>query len=203
MEERKILSESQSGFRRGRSTIDNIFILNHLAQKERKRAGKEAKVYALFVDLKATFDNVERETLWEILLSKRVDKSLIARIKKIYEETDVVIRTKEGFIDKFSTKKGVRQGYVISPLLFNVYIAGIDKEMEDRGIRNIAIGNTRVWTIAYADDIVVLAKNREALLDMMSTLGKFLKKRKLELGTEKTKMVVFNRNRKEKREVWK
>lgn len=75
--------------------------------------------------------------------------------------------------------------------------------MEDRGIGNIAIGNTRVWTIAYADDIVVLAKNREALLDMMNTLGKFLKKRKLELGTEKTKMVVFNRNRKEKREVWK
>lgn len=64
VEDKKILPESQDGFRKGRFTIDNIFILNHLVQREGGK--KEAKVYALFVDLKAAFDNVQREVLWRL-----------------------------------------------------------------------------------------------------------------------------------------
>lgn len=59
VEKKEILPESQAGFRKGRSTIDNIFILNHLVQREKRKVGKEAKIYALFVDLKAVFDNVK------------------------------------------------------------------------------------------------------------------------------------------------
>lgn len=55
-----LLPESQAGFRRGRATIDNIFVLNHIIQREKKKRNKEGRVYA-FVDLKASFDNVETE----------------------------------------------------------------------------------------------------------------------------------------------
>lgn len=61
IEERKLIPENQAGFRKGRETIDNIFIMNHLIQREGKE--EEKKVYAIFVDLKAAFDNVEREKL--------------------------------------------------------------------------------------------------------------------------------------------
>jgi len=72
--------------------------------------------------------------------------------------------------------------------------------------KNINIGevaiNIRIWNLAYADDIVLLAKNRIALIDM-DTLRRFLKGRKLELCAEKTKTVIFNKHGKEKKEVWK
>ncbi|XP_024888003.1 uncharacterized protein LOC112464939, partial [Temnothorax curvispinosus] len=108
-------------------------------------------------------------------------------IKEIYKETEVTIRTRDGFTKCFKTKKGVRQGCVMSPALFNLYNADIDKVLEKRGIGGVELGGVRVWSLAYADDMVLVAKNREALLDMMSMLKRFLKDRKLELNTEKTK----------------
>lgn len=199
-EDKRILPESRSGFRRGRSTIDNIFILNHLVQREKEsgKGKKDKKVFAFFVDLKAAFDNVKREVLWTIMEKKGIDKRLISRIKKIYEEMILVIRCKDVCTDKFWIWKGVRQGCVLSPLLFNLYIADIDKEINKRGIEGLAVGGNRIWTIAYADDIVILAKNRVALLDMMDTLGRFLKNRELTLSAEKFKVLVFNKKDRKK-----
>lgn len=98
----------------------------------------------MFVDLKAAFDNVDRETLWRILREKGIKERILRRLQNIYEETTVMVRTKNGLTEKFATKKGVRQGCVSSPLLFNVYIADIDKEMCNRGIGGIAIGKSRI-----------------------------------------------------------
>lgn len=64
-ERKELLMESQCGFRRGRGTIDNVFVLNHLIQRE--KIEKKDKIYVVFVDLKAAFDNVDRELLWDIL----------------------------------------------------------------------------------------------------------------------------------------
>lgn len=55
--EKKILPEGQAGFRKGRSTMDNVFILNHIAHRGK---AKKEKTFALFVDLKAAFDTVNR-----------------------------------------------------------------------------------------------------------------------------------------------
>lgn len=95
------------------------------------------------------------------------------------------------------------QGCVMSPLLFNLYIADLDKEMKNRNIGGVQIGNQRIWSLAYADDIVLLANNREAIQDMMSRFKRFLAKRKLKLCTKKTKLLVSGRKGKEKKEVWK
>lgn len=55
-------------------------------------------------------------------------------------------------------KKGVRQSCVISPYLFNLYIADLDTELTKRGVGGIAVGKIRVWSMAYADDIVLVVK---------------------------------------------
>jgi len=196
------LPETQMGFRRGRSTMDGIFILNHLVQREWIEGEKEKKIYAFFADLRAAFDNVDRELLWDIFRKMGIREGLIRRLEKIYERTEVMVRTDEGMTEKFETSKGVRQGCVLSPLLFNMYIAGVDEEFRKRGIGGIELGCDRIWNLAYADDLVLIARNREALEDMMGTLRKFLKERKLELSAEKSKVLVFNKGRKEKKEEW-
>lgn len=86
----------------------------------------------MFVDLKAAFDNVDRVKLWKIMEEKGVEQGLMERIKKIYKETVVTIRTQNGFTKCFKTRKGVRQGCVMSPALFNLFITDIDKTLEMR-----------------------------------------------------------------------
>jgi len=197
-----LIPESQAGFRKGRSTLDNIFILNHVLQRELRQGGGNEKVYLFFVDLKAAFDRIDRNKLMEVLRRGGVKEELVRGIERIYKETIVTIRTGEGLTRSFKTAKGVRQGCVMSPLLFNIYMAELEERFERRGIGGVGVGNNRVWNLAYADDLVILAKNREAMLDMLQTLKRFLKERDMELNTEKSKMLVFNRKRKEKKERW-
>lgn len=192
--------ESQCGFRRGRGTIDNVFILNHLTQREKN--GSTDEIYAVFVDLKAAFDNVDRELLWDSLEKNRISEGLIRKLKKMHEEMVAAVRTEEGISEIFSSRKGVRQGCVLSPLLFNLYIADINVFMRNKGIEGVKLRKEKIWTLAYADDLVLIAKNKEAMLDMLGTLRGFFKDRRLnaiKLNAKKTKVLVFNKKDREKK----
>lgn len=144
----------------------------------------------MFVDLKAAFDNVYKEKLWEIIKKKGIESDIIRRIRKIYEETELTIRTKDGLTRNFNTKKGVRQEYVLSPVLFNLYVVDLDEALERRNIERVELGKSRIWSLVYADDMVLVAKNKDALKDMLKALKRFLKDRKLELNAEQTKISV-------------
>ena len=63
----------------------------------------------MFADLKAAFDKINRGRFWKTLRSKGVSEYLIRKIEKMYEETEVRIRTKQGYTQQFRTIKGVRQ----------------------------------------------------------------------------------------------
>jgi len=102
------------------------------------------------------------------LKRKGVKEQSIGRIEKIYEETEIMVRTTQGYTEGIKTRKGVRQGCVMSPILFNLYLAEIDEKMKERDIGGIGIGKTRIWSYV-ADDIVLVANNKEAMQDMMST----------------------------------
>ena len=91
---------------------------------------------------------------------------------------------------------------MLRPILFCLYIAGLEKAFKKRNIGGISIGKSRVWSLAYADDIVLVGNNKEAITDMMGTLKKFLQERSLILSVEKTKMMVFNKGKKCKKETW-
>ncbi|XP_043476186.1 uncharacterized protein LOC122507501 [Leptopilina heterotoma] len=200
VEGKNILPEGQAGFRKKRSTIDNIFVLNHVTQKAR---GKKDKVYGMFIDLKKAYDTVDREKLWNIMKKVGISEYLIEKVKEIYYETKVRIKKKDGLTDEFWTSKGVRQGCVLSPILFCIYLTELEEEFKVRNIGGVKIGSLRIWTLAFADDIVLLAYGRDALLDMMDTLKRFLKERQLILSVEKTKILVFNKGKRGKKEVWK
>jgi len=96
VERREMLPETQAGFKRGKSTMNNIFILSHLAQRGGETEGKERKVFALFADLKAAFDNVDRELLWRTLRGQGIEERMVNRLERIYDKTEVLVRTNEG-----------------------------------------------------------------------------------------------------------
>ena len=141
VEEKMLLPEGQAGFRKGRSTLDNIFILNHIVQRAKR---KNKKVYTMFVDLKAAFDTVDRETLWKILKNMGISEYLIQKLKGLHEENKVRIRMDSKVTREFWVTKGLRQGCVLSPILFCLYIAGLEEAFKNRNVGGIVIGKERV-----------------------------------------------------------
>jgi len=86
------------------------------------------------------------------------------------------------------------------PLLFNLYVADIEERLKNRGIRRIRIGRIKIWNLAYSDDLVLLAKNKDGMQDMILSFKGFKKNRKLELNVKKSKMLVFNRRDRDRKE---
>jgi len=74
-EEKRMIPETQAGFRRGRSTIDNIFMIIHV-QREGSKKGEDGKIFMMFADLKAAFDKVDRDKLWNCLKERGIRENL-------------------------------------------------------------------------------------------------------------------------------
>lgn len=108
LEEKKLLTESQAGFRKNRATRDHIFVLNSLIGNRLRRKGH--KLYMAFVDFKTAFDEIDRELLLEKLKKIGVNGKMLKMIGEIYRKTENEVITSEGITDSFRTWKGVRQG---------------------------------------------------------------------------------------------
>lgn len=102
IEEKKIVLETQGGFTKGKRVVDNLYVMHYVVERQLERG---EKMIAAFVDFKTAFDSVDRE--------------ILARCVKS------VIKVEESYGKRFWTSKGVRQGCLLSSLLFNVLIVNI------------------------------------------------------------------------------
>jgi len=203
MEEKGILPETQAGFRKKRGTMDNIYILQHVIRREVRKKG--GKMYGFFMDLKAAFDRVDRKRLWKAMEKRGVRRGLTERVKEIYESTKCAVRSQGKRSEWFWTEKGVRQGCPLNPLLFSILIADVEEKMRKGQVGGVLVEEERIWTLAYADDLVILAKSEEGMKEMLKRMERFLKRKKLQLNIEKTKMVCFKKGggrRREKEWKW-
>ena len=129
-----------------------------------------------------------------------ISEKLTRRIKEIYAETKNVVRIKNHNTKEFWTVRGVRQGCPLSPTLFNIYVAGLEEELRKGQAGGIVVGERKVWSLTYADDIVLMADREEELKEMLKRFKKFFNEVELELNTEKTKIVVFEKRRNKRRQ---
>lgn len=150
----------------------NIFVLDHLIQKENYK--EKGKIYALFVDLKAAFDNVERKQLsWKIIREKKIDKEIIRKIELIYDRTEIVIRRNKERIDRKIQDNERRQARLCDESTFiQLVYRGHKEDIGKTKYRRNRI-RTRNRSLEYADDMVFVAKNREAMLNMMDSIRRF------------------------------
>ena len=189
VEDKGLLPESQAGFRKSRSTIDNIYALNYLVEKVINQPG--GVLYAFFIDFSAAFDTIDRNLLWDKMQKFGISRGLIDRVKDIYKVTTCTVRIGDIETKEFLTTKGLRQGCPLIPILFALYIADLDQVLEKGQAGGVVIGKYKVMSLAYADDIVILAKTVREMIEMLGRLERYIKKRKLYLNVEKSKMMVF------------
>lgn len=189
--EKNILPESQAGFRENRGTIDNAYTLHHVV--ERELSHKKGKVYAFFMDLKSAFDKVDRGLLWKAMSRGGIRRGLVERTKEIYEETINVAKCKNQCSEEFWTSEGIRQGCPLSPTLFTVFTADMEKVLRNGQAGGLVVGKEKFWSLAYADDVVLVANKEEEMRDMIKRTERYLDRKKLTLNVEKSKLMIFSK----------
>ena len=95
-----------------------------------------------------------------------------------------------GLLDPIPSTHGLRQGGVISPILFNLYVDGI-KEIFDESCDPVKLFDSPLSHLMYADDLVLMATSQEGLNKCLSKLEKFCDTWQLEVNIEKSKVVIL------------
>ena len=191
VDDNNIISENQIGFKEKCRTADHIFTLKSITDIYKK---KKKKVYAAFIDLKKAFDTIWRTGLFYILLQKRVPPKLLRIIYSMYQNTNCRVKYSNGTSKVFPSSCGVKQGDVLSPLLFNIFINGITDKLEVPETEPVVLGESRISALLYADDIVLLSSTPSGLQKSLDVLGDFCDTWKLKVNTDKSKIMVFNSN---------
>ena len=193
-ERENILQDTQNGFRKMRCTIDNIYILNHCVNKS---ISKGQKLYAFFVDFRAAFDSIDRPLLFEFLNRVKAPQYLISAITDIYRCTPFKIEE-----NTFYTEKGLKQGCPLSPLLFAIFLSDLEKTLKNFQSGGVVIGREKIFSLAYADDLVLLSEREDDMREMIGAFYRYTVKKKLTVNTSKSKMMVFSRGGRMSKNKW-
>ena len=118
----KITAEKQAGFRAGRSTTEQIFNLRILCEKYLQH---QQDLYHVFIDFKKAFDRVWHAALWATIKKYNISTNLIRVIKNLSDKATSAVLFNSSIGDRFRTAVGVRQGCLLSPTLFNIFLERI------------------------------------------------------------------------------
>ena len=119
------LPDVQAGFRKGRGTRDQIANIHWIIEKAR---AFQKNIYFCFIDYAKPFDSVDHNKLWKILKETGIPDHLTCLLKDLYAGREATVRT--GTPDWFQIGKGVCQGCILSPCLFNLYAEYIMRHAE-------------------------------------------------------------------------
>ena len=113
------LTDSQADFRKGRGTRDQIASIRWIMEKAREF---QKNIYFCFIDYAKVFDSVDHNNkLWKILKETGIPDHLTGLLRNLYAGQEATVRTRHGTTDWFQIRKGVCQGYMLSPYLLNLY----------------------------------------------------------------------------------
>jgi len=111
------LQDVQAGFQRGRGTRDQIANIRWIMEKVKEL---QKNIYFCFIDYAKAFDSVDHRKLWKIFKEIGVPVHLTCLLRNLYRSQEATLRIIHGTIDRFKIGKGVRQGCILSPWLFNI-----------------------------------------------------------------------------------
>lgn len=128
------------------------------------------------------------------LLTQNINGMFFNILKSMYIDNDICIKNNHSYRSRFfKSNVGVRQGDAISPTLFNLYISDLQRFL---GLDNDApvLDTTSVNCLMYADDIVLISRSEIGLQRLIDRLSDYCTRWKMEVNTDKTKVIKFSGN---------
>ena len=191
--ENKILKPEQLGFLAGNRTSDAHLILYSMIQQYCHQ--KNEKIFSCFVDFSKAFDTIPRDLLFQKLLDRGVNGKFFNNVKTLYANDNCCIKVGDKITESFLANQGVKQGCILSPLLFNIFLSDIVDQFKDKNCRPLKIDDSNdLSCLIWADNIVLTSQSEEGLRNMLSLLEQYVEKNRMSINTKKTKCMIFNKN---------
>ena len=159
------LPDVQAGFGKGRGIRDPTVNIHWLIKKAREF---QKNIYFCFIDYAKAFDCVAHNKLWKILKEMGIPDHLTCLFRNLYAGQEATVRSGHGTIDWFQIGKGVHQGCILSPCLFNFYAEYIMRNTRLKEAQaGIKIARRNINNLRYADDTTLMAESEEELKSLL------------------------------------
>ena len=150
----------------------------------------QKNIYFCFVDYTKAFDCVDHNKVWKILKEMGIPEHLTCLLRNLYAGQEATVRTGHETTDWFQIGKGVRQGCILSPCLFNLNAEYI---MRNAGLvdpqARITIAGRSINNLRYADNTTFMAESKEELKSLLMQVKEESEKVGLKLNIQKTKIM--------------
>ena len=184
---RKVITNLDS-ILKGRGSRDQITNIRWIIEKAREF---QKNIYFCFIDYAKAFDCVDHNKLWKILKEMGIPDHLTCLLRNLYAGQEATVRTRHGTTDWYQIGKGVCQGCILSPCLFNLYAEYI---MRNAGLEEtqavIKIAGRNINNLRYADDTTLMAESEEELKSLLMKVKEESEKVCLKLNIQKTKIMA-------------
>jgi len=151
----------------------------------------QKNIYFCFIDYAKTSDCVDYNKLWKILREMGIPDHLTCLLRNLYAGQEATVQPGHGTTDWFQTGKGVHQGCLLLPCLFNFYAEYIVRNAGlDEAQAGVKIAGRNINNLRYADDTTLMAESEEELKSLLMKVEEESEKVGLKLNTQKTKIVA-------------
>lgn len=150
-----IISDCQFGFRKGKSTVDAIFILQSVIKHY---LNNNKRLYVGFIDLKSCFDSICRNSLWLKMYKCGIQGKVLRIIRDMYDKVKSCVRCCNSYSDFFQYAVGLRQGEVISPIFFSIFVEDLELHLQDNLNSGLLIDDMVLILLLFADDMAIIGK---------------------------------------------
>ena len=182
------LADVQAGFRKVTGTRDQTGNIRWNIEKAREI---QNNIYFCFTDSAKAFDCVDHNKLWEILKEMGIPDHLTCLPRNLYAGQEATVRTGHGTTDWFQIGKGVYQGCILSPCLFNLYAEYIMRNAGlDEAQAGIKTAGRNINNLRYADDTTLMEESKVELKNLLMKVKEESEKVGLKLNIQKTKIMA-------------
>ena len=182
------LADEQAGFRHDRGCIDHAYIVKAAIDDARHR---ETPLLIAFLDVQKAYDSVWRDGLWWKLHEHGVRGKLWRMLRALYSSVEARVRTNNMVSPPITLHTGLRQGCVLSPILFDVYIDDLIKDLHKLDVV-FKLGDHPLPGLLFADDVALIARSPTSMAAALACTSAWCRKWRMQINHAKCKAMLVN-----------
>ena len=184
------ISDAQAGGKQKRATTDHLLILKDIIRQQKRR---RKPLYITFLDVTKAYDKAWLDGLLYNMYNRGVQGATWNMIRKLNQNLKAEVKTKHGNSRSITIKDSIRQGGVLSVMMYSAMMDEIAKKVTEMN-KGIKIGNqdSRVGCLLWMDDVALISDTREEAQELLDITNEIANTYHLEFGAEKSKVMIFN-----------